>query len=175
MYAITIDGREYRVKIDQDEFADAPWDNSDGHGPVRRSNRRHVEGESDKRPGERPLNSPSRHEYQYYYDWQAACRTARVDGWNATPYDAPNRVQRAVLSDFDYLRGYLAGDWCYVSVTVTDDETGESDTACGVENIGRYAQDVAQELAEGLALAAARFATQESIERRFSDAMACGV
>ena len=171
MNAITIDGREYRVEIEQDEFADAPWGNSDGHGLVRRSNRRHVESESDKMPGERPLNSPGRHECQFYYDWQAACRTARADGWN----DAPNRAQRAVQADFDYLRGYLAGDWCYVSVTVTDDETGESDSVCGVEGIGGYAQEVAQELAEGLALAAARFATQESIERRFSDAMACGV
>ena len=175
MYAITIDGREYRVEIEQDEFADAPWDNSDGHGPVRRSNRRHVEGESDKRPGERPLNSPSRHEYQFYYDWQSACLTARADGWNHAPYDAPNRVQRAVQADFDYLRGYLAGDWCYVSVTVTDDETGESDTLCGVEDIGGYAQEVAQELAECLAREAAQASTRERIERRFSDAMECGV
>lgn len=175
MNAITVDGREYRVEIEQDEFADAPWKASDGHGAVRLSNRRHVESESDKRPGERPLNSPSRHEYQYYYNWQAACLTARADGWNRAPYDAPNRVQRAVQADFDYLRRFLAGDWCYVSVTVTDDETGESDSVCGVENIGRYAQEVAQEMAEGLALAAARSATQESIERRFSNAMACGV
>lgn len=171
MNAITIDGREYRVEIEQDEVADAPWEASDVHGAVRRSNRRHVEGESDKRPGERPLNSPGRHEYQFYYDWQAACRTARADGWNAAPYDAPNRVQRAVRADFDYLRGYLAGDWCYVSVTVTDDETGESDSVCGVEGIGGFAQEVAQELAGCLA----QEATQESIERRFSDAMACGV
>ncbi len=175
MNTITIGGRKYRVEIEQDEFAGAPWEESDGHGAVRRSNRRHVESESDKRPGERPLNSPSRREYQFYYDWQAACRTARADGWNATPYDATNRVQRAVQADFDYLRGYLAGDWCYVSVTVTDDETGESDSVCGVEGIGGFAQEVAQELAEGLALAAARSATQESIERRFSDAMACGI
>lgn len=175
MYAITIDGREYRVKIEQDEFADAPWDNSDGHGPVRRSNRRHVEGESDKRPGERPLNSPSRHKPQFYYDWQSACLTARADGWNSAPYGVPNRVQRAVQADFDYLRGFLAGDWCYVTVTVTDDETGESDTLCGVGDVGEYAQEVAQELAKVLAREAERSATQERIERRFSDAMACGV
>jgi len=67
MDTITIDGREYRVEIEQDEFADAPWDNSDGHGSVRRSSHRHIEGDSDKRPSERPLNSPGRHEYQYYY------------------------------------------------------------------------------------------------------------
>ena len=175
MNAITIDGREYRVEIEQDEFAEAPWESSDGHGPVRRSNRRHVESESDKLPGERPLNSPGRREYQYYYDWQAACLTARADGWDRAPYDAPNRVQRAVQADFDYLRGYLAGDWCYVSVTVTDDETGESDSVYGVEDAGGFAQEVAQELAECLAREATQAATQESIERRFSDAMACGV
>lgn len=175
MDTITIDGREYRVEIEQDEFADAPWDNSDCYGPVRRSNRRHIEGESDKRPSERPLNSPGRHEYQYYYDWQAACRTVRADGWNCAPYDAPNRVQRAVQADFDYLRRYLAGDWCYVSITVTDAETGESDTLCGVDDFGGNAQEVAQELAEGLALAAALAAMQERIESRFVDAMACGI
>ena len=175
MNAITIDGRQYRVEIEQDEFAGAPWEASDGHGPVRRSKRRHVEGESDKRPGERPLNSPGRHEYQFYYDWQSACLTARADGWNCAPYDATNRVQRAVQADFDYLRGYLAGDWYCVSVTVTDDETGESDTLCGVDNFNGYAQEVAQELAECLAREAAHATTRERIERRFFDAMACGV
>ena len=175
MDAITIDGRKYRVEVEQDVFADAPWDNSDGHGPVRRSGRRHVEGESDKRPGERPLNSPGLREYQYYYDWKAACLTARADGWNCAPHDAPNRVRRAVQADFDYIRGYLSGDWCYVSVTVTDAETGEWDTLCGVDDVGDYVQVVAQELAGELAQRALRSTMHERIESRFADAMACGI
>ncbi len=35
MHAITIDGREYRVEIEQDEVADPPWEASDVHGAAR--------------------------------------------------------------------------------------------------------------------------------------------
>lgn len=136
------------ISFETDPYSDMPWDYSEGHGPVRKSNNSHRSQRSDKKPGERPLNSPGRHEYQYYYDWRKACKLAHTDGWNCEPYDAPNRIQRAVQSDFDYLRAYLAQDWEYVVVTVECD--GETDSMASVETYKNYHFETAQEMAREL-------------------------
>ena len=168
-------GRTFRVNIEQDERSDAPWDLADGHGPVRRSQHRHAEGSSDKRPSERPMNQPGHNEYQFYYDWQAAVKLARKDGWNTAPYDAPNRIQRAVQADFDFLRGWVNNDWSYVGVIVTDiteDEGAPTDygnALWGIESCaGEYLLEVAHELADDAI-------RSRGIDYRFADAMACGV
>lgn len=141
-------GREVNISFETDTDSGMPWDYSEGHGPVRKSNNSHRSQCSDKKPGERPLNSPDHHEYQYYYDWKKACKLARTDGWNCEPYDAPNRIQRAVKSDFDYLRAYLAQDWEYVVVTVECD--GETDSVGSVETYKNYHLETAQEMAREL-------------------------
>lgn len=147
---ITLNGRTYYVRHEPDDCTGYPWDNEDGHGPVIRDIRPHWLREGSKRPGWRPLNIPDSNEYQFYYDWKEACRMARRDGWNAAPYDAPNRIQRAVQANFDYLRRFLAGDWMYIGVIVEDAETGESQSLWGVESNGDYPDQVARELAEEL-------------------------
>lgn len=163
-----LNGREFRVKFEQDDCSEPPWSCCDGHGPVRQSKNPHWHRETDKKPGERPLNKPGRNEYQFYYDWAEAVRIAKADGWNTAPYDAPNAAARAVQADFDYLRGYIAGDWCYLVVIVTDIETGESDSLGMVGSLGDYASECVYELADDLAQAYA-------VTNRFADAMACGV
>ena len=140
----TIDG--LIVKYAYDSEADAPWDSFEGHGPVRRSNSVHTEQRSDKKPGERPLNNPCRGEYQFYYDWKSATQSARADGWNAAPYDAPNRVQRAIQADFDYLRGYIENDWCYVGVIITDTDGNDLGSLWGVETFKDYHREQAREM-----------------------------
>jgi hypothetical protein len=91
---------------------------------------------------------------QFYYDWAAACKDARRDGWNAEPYDAPNRIARAVEADFQFLSAFINNDWHYVGVIVELlDDDGEvlSDTSLwGVEtwkdNHCEVAHDLAREL-----------------------------
>lgn len=146
---ITLNGNTYTVRTEPDFDAGYPWENSCGHGPVRESPYPHSAYGNTKRPGERPLNSPGSRETQYYYDWQAACKLARLDGWNVAPYDAPNRIQRAVQDDFDYLRGYLAGNWEYIGVIV-ESEDGDTESCWGVESDGDYAESIARDLAEEL-------------------------
>lgn len=159
---IQFDGCRVLVEYHFDEAADPPWENSDCHGPVRRGSR-HLNGSSDKRPGERPLNCASRHEAQYYYDWAAACRLARQDAWNAEPYDAPDKVERAVLADFKFLQGWINDDWSYVGVVVTivdqDDDPikprGErlTESLWCIESLNGYHRTQAREMADELAKA----------------------
>lgn len=150
-------GVRFRVHIEHDDDSDAPWDREDGHGPVRTdSNWRHWQPQKQpqKRPGERVLHR--NRGCVWLYDWQAACKLARSDGWNAKPYDAPYRIERAVQNDFDRLRRWLSDDWWYIGVCVVPlDADGcdigskydhalwgiESD-ACG------YLTEVANELAD---------------------------
>lgn len=160
---VEFDGCRVRIEYYYDHDADPPWDMSDGHGPVRRAKRLHNEHGSDKRPGERPLSQPDRNEAQYYYDWAAAIKLAKRDGWNAEPFDAPNRVERAVQSDFDFLSGWVNNDWCYVGVvcTVVDEDGDEvrcpnephTDSCWGFETYKDYHLTAGRELADELAKA----------------------
>jgi len=154
MIMLELNGLNFRVEFQDDFKADRPWDQCDGHGPVRQATRGY-DGHIIKRPGERVLYAGERGEYSWVYDWQAACKLARQDRWNAAPYDAPDRIQRAVQNDFDYLQSWCNGQWSYVGVTVThikDDGTeGESESVWGVETLNDYHIDTAKELAQGLA------------------------
>lgn len=145
-------GHRFSVSFPLDNET-TPFDD-DSHGPVRYTRMHHIEGSSDKRPGERPLNQPDRHEYQYYYDWQSACKMARKDSWNAEPFDAPNRILRAVQADFDFLRGYLSGAWQYVGIELRRiDANGETldETSCyGFEMLNDYHIESAYAMADEL-------------------------
>lgn len=175
-------GLTFVVNFPSDCYFDPPWENSDGHGPVRKSTKRHVDGYSDKRPCERPLNSPTRNEYQFYYDWQAAVKIAKKDGWNAKPYDAPKCIERAVLADFKYLAGYLNDDWNYIGVTVDllneegEKVDGYDGILWGIEsNAGDYLLTVANELVDEIISQIENEKKQERVNNRFYDAMQCGL
>ena len=116
-------GYTFKLRIEFDDDADPPWERSDGHGPVRSIRTLYgLRHQGLKRPGERVMDN-GRGDY-WLYDWQKACRLAREGGWNAKPYDAPNRIERAVQADFDFLQRWLRDDWWYVGVCVQmlDDE-----------------------------------------------------
>lgn len=154
IYHINYRGLRFQVTIIEDNDGRVPWAMFDGHGPVRHQwqQGRYVQ----KKPGERVLHREC--DVVYLYDWQAACKKARKDGWNAEPHDAPNRIERAVQADFDYLRDFLRGEWCYIGVCVamTNDD-GEQLTepyehaTWGIEsNSDEYIIEVARELAGDL-------------------------
>ena len=151
---LELNGMTFKVEFHDDFYSEKPWDQCDGHGPVRKATRGY-DGNITKRPGERVLYAGDRGEYSWVYDWQAACKMAREDGWNAPPYDAPNRIQRAVQADFDHLQAWCDGQWSYVGITVThikDDGTeGDSESFWGVETANDYHLDTAKEIAQGLA------------------------
>lgn len=135
------EGLRFRVHIEHDDDADAPWDREDGHGPVL------IRHAVDKKPGERILHQ-DRGTY-WLYDWQEACVIARRDGWG------PDGIEEAVQADFDRLRRWLNDDWCYVGVCVTvEGEDGEpvpdkyAHALWGIESdCTDYIEEVAKELA----------------------------
>lgn len=105
------EGRNYVARVFRDEVGiGAPWDEHDGHGPVRQAS------VSTKRPGERIMFQDMG--TAYLYDWQAACELARKDGWNAEPHEAPNRIERAVQADFDRMRAWVNDEWYWVGVGI---------------------------------------------------------
>lgn len=169
------EGRTFRVQFEEDYDAGPPWEREDGHGPVRWARHHHVRGLSDKRPWERPLNSPDwSRDGQCYYDWREACRQARHDGWNTEPYDAPDRVQRAVEADYQYLRAFMRQDWCYVGVTVelldAQGDTVDTESLWGIETWKDYHCELARELADEILARRHqqwREALHEARERRY--------
>lgn len=107
-------GLTYRINIDHDEFASAPWVDSYGHGPVSEWTGR------DKRPGELVL---CKDRYlRRYYDYAEACRIALRDRWGAPgcPENATarQRAAHAARADYEYLRGWCNNEWYYVHVYV---------------------------------------------------------
>ncbi len=164
-------GYHFKVEFPHDEDADRPWENSDGHGPVREAEWDRDYGRPRKAPGERILNnSPCSRETIWAYDWAKACKLAKKDGWNAPPYDAPGRVQRAVQADFDFLAGWVNDQWSYCGVVVKllDEELDEDGDGTGdyeevtdaphnvedalwcVEDNGDYRSEVAFQCADNI-------------------------
>ncbi len=150
---ITQGALTFRVEIIHDEDQSRPWENADGHGPVRESSVRHSRGyDSGKRPGERPLNDPDRNQYQFFYDWQAAVATARTE-WGISDdkvTELTNKLGRlptagecavaAAEADFQFLRAWCNDEWVYVGVRVTLLERNEDDELVEAEG-GTHTSD----------------------------------
>lgn len=75
--AFTHNCRVYTMMIERDDYHGAPWEEEDGHGPVTGWETR------DKHPGELVLNEDGA--AKQFYDFAAACRLARRDGWGFLP------------------------------------------------------------------------------------------
>lgn len=121
------DGKQYVARVFRDDHMGAPWIEHDGHGPVREVRSRGARN-AGKRPGERVMHSNGH--TVWLYDWQAACKMARVDGWDAEPIGAPGRVARAVAADFERMQGWINDAWHWVGVgvaAVADDGTFPDD------------------------------------------------
>lgn len=154
-------GYSLRIKIYADEHHDAPWDSSEGHGPVTDWETR------DKRPGEWIL-SESRNSYRFY-DAAEAIRHAWRYGWGLDPDDTIALVRKlkkadsseltrgeiiaeAVRLDYAFLKGWCDDEWHYLEYKVDlihEDEEGEVptikelDTSCwGFESTKEGREDM---------------------------------
>jgi len=146
-------GKRYRVNTESDHLGE-PWKEHDGHGPVSEWTRRA------KRPGERVLCEDRGS--KRYYDAEEATKIAKRDGWDGPPYGgtARQKAHRAVQADYDRLRRWCNGDWCWVGVVVTEictcdkghEHDGESASLWGIESDagGDYLEQVANELIDEL-------------------------
>jgi hypothetical protein len=145
-------GRQFVVSHCYDDTCDTPWEREDGHGPVR-----HVQHREEKRPGERVLYAKERG-YLLLYDFAAAVKLARKDGWDTPPYKQGKpgeRAARAAKADYERLRRFCNNDWAYVGVIVR--APGLQDASLwGIESDSPdYHKEVARELADEM-LAEAR-------------------
>lgn len=137
-------GYTARIQIRMDECSDAPWENTDGHGPVSDWERR------DKRPGELILNEDRCS--KRFYDFAEAVKIARRDGWDTKPYNTGTpgeRAHRAATADYEFLRKWCAGDWHYIGVIVTVSRHGAEvaqDSLWGIEDCGDYWRETAAEM-----------------------------
>ena len=151
------DGHRFRVNFRDDDDTTAPWKREDGHGPVSEW-RRHAFGmgsKPPKAPGEMILCWD--HGSYLTYDFAAAVRQAKAEGWDAPPYGEGTRGQRAhraAMADFNRLREWCAGRWAYVVIEVTllddfGDDMDESGSVWGVESdADEYFAEIANELAD---------------------------
>lgn len=108
-YDVACHDHNYRVQYIYDSYADPPWENSDGHGVVRKT--------TSGSPQERRLSDA------YFYDWQASMERAKKGGWGLPEEEAvgltPGQIiEKAVQKDFEYLKGWCTGAWQYVMVNV---------------------------------------------------------
>lgn len=160
---ISHEGRRFVVNLYPDNFHGAPWDECDGHGPVRELD----PGEPLQR-GEVLFYDNPRGRDRWAYGFGAALVQAWREGWGLDPEDLQrlrDRIGRkptkgqiraeAVRKDMRYLRGYLAQDWCYVGVCVqllgpdgepVGNEFGHA--LWGVESAGDYWEEVARDIAD---------------------------
>lgn len=98
-----------------------------------------------------------------YYNWIASYHKAEQEGWGMGPdWKAANpnatredELRAAVDADYDYLRGWYNGDWCYMLLTVT--ELGENGDVADIslggieslqsdEELQEYVDDLIAEL-----------------------------
>lgn len=150
------EGHKFRIELVPDDCGEAPWDREDGHGPVS-DWKRHAFGRGTKppkAPGEMILHWDSG-SYRVY-DFQAAVKQAKAEGWDTAPYGQGTkgeRAHRAAMADFNRLRDWCNDRWQYVGVVVhllddEGDDMGESESLWGVESDSpEYIEETAHELA----------------------------
>lgn len=117
--------RTFVLAIVNDEDCDAPWERSEGHGPVSDWTSRA------KAPGERVMNTdgPSKR----YYDWAAAIQIAKRDSWGLSPEAVaaltaklgrqPTKGEvtaESVRLDYEFLRDWCNDRWNYVGIVLLE-------------------------------------------------------
>lgn len=150
-------GIKFVATIHNDSDHGAPWDECDGHGPVSDWTRR------DKAPGELILCSDRGS--KRFYDFAAACKIARLDGWGCKPYSiegeaARQKAARAARHDYEVLRAWCNDEWTYCGIAVQafdangEELTGEYDFALWdiemnyPKSENAYLSEVAEDLAQ---------------------------
>ena len=167
------------VEIQYDDDHSPPWEDCDEHGVVTgwTSRMDHMD--------DWELNY-SQHRYQYY-DYKATLPKALKEQWDASPYGAGNKVERAMRAmraDYEYLRGWCHDECWYVGLIVTlRDENGrelDEESCWGYESmcvdyIASEARSWAAHMIRKARDEKRAEIWQEKVDRRFADAMACGI
>ena len=150
----TAKGTRYRVEITPDDFNEAPWEFSDGHGDVSDWTTR------DKKAGELVLNSDGTN--KRFYNFQEAIKIAKRDGWGCdglTEKETPGeKAAKAVMADYKYLKSWCKDEWFYAFLYVVlldseGEEIAEYDDYLGGVEFGygmEYWKEEAATMAEGL-------------------------
>lgn len=169
--ALEFEGWRIVATIHDDDDNTPPWKQEDGHGPVSDWTSR------DKLPGELILNEDGRS--KRFYDFAAAVKIAKRDGWNSAPFDdgltGGARAAKAARADYERLRRWCNDDWRYIGVALQvwfkdiqlTDEYGAA--LWGIESdAGEYCTETANELiSEAMAEAVAEL---ENIRRKVAAA-----
>lgn len=165
---ITIDGLTFRVELVIDADQTHPWEQEEGHGPVREASADYYTGVVKKAPGERVLIQSQGD--AWLYDWSQAIRIASRDGWGVDEKAIAELTARrgrkprareiaaeAVRLDFERMRAWLEDRWYYVAVIVTLLDTDKRPlptyqrSLFGIESDATdYIAEVAQDLAAKL-------------------------
>lgn len=153
-FAFVHEGVEYLASVYRDDSMGEPWNEHDGHGPVRWAR------VSEKGPGERVLSDASRYEMAWLYDYAQACSIARRDKWGVSPGPNPGEsvrayAARAAEADYRRMRAWCLDKWHWVGVAVQRIENGSPDgnpfdhALWGIESDSgdEYLREVASELA----------------------------
>lgn len=142
----SLEGFTLTARIEPDTDMGAPWVEHDGHGPVSEWTTR------DKLPGERIINEDGNS--RRYYDFKAAIKQAKAEGWDAPPYGKGTKgeqAERAVNADFRFLKAWCDDEWQWVGVIVTASKNGielGNASLWGIESESRdYLLEVAEDLA----------------------------
>jgi hypothetical protein len=126
-------GHPFKLEVFHDAHAPAPWEMSDGHGPVRQVNRRDP-----GRDGELYLSVPS-YGAGWIYDMEEARRIAIRDKWGTADGNRDGEsltayACRAAREDYKYLQAWVNNEWHYVGVCVTHEASGAHSSVWGIES-----------------------------------------
>lgn len=141
-------GVTMQVIVEHDDDMREPWKEHDGHGPITDWTRR------DKKPGERVLAQDRG--ARRLYDFAAAVRKARAEGWDAPPYGGTSgeRAARAAESDFQRLRAWCNSEWHWIVLGVrlldSDGEELAREYLGGIESDGDHWREQAAEIGQQL-------------------------
>jgi hypothetical protein len=142
-------GAWFRVEHMHDDCHGAPDKECDVHGVVTEWMERRGEQEA-RNVGLRELASDRGR--AIYYDMAQSLRIAHRDNWGRGKSKSAKR--RAVVRDYEYLRGWYSDEWHYIGVIVerlTGANKGEKASLWGLESFcTRYLSTVARELADEL-------------------------
>jgi hypothetical protein len=143
---IRYDDLVFTVRFTQDDDDSPPWERGDGYGIVSDWTTR------PKRPGERVISTADRGDRKRYYDWAGSIERAKIDHWDAPPYETGTKGQRAVRAveaDFKFLKGWCDDAWRFVVIHVKCE--GEEDVSGGFETYKDYHVESAWEMIEAMA------------------------
>lgn len=124
-------GHTITVSWHYDQDCGEPWKEHDGHGEVSEWTTR------DKQPGELVLCSDGRS--KRFYNFAAAVRTAKRDGWDAKPYNTGHETKgqqaaKAVMADYEYLRAWYNDEWHWSGYTVEIEGFDYSESLWGIDS-----------------------------------------